>query len=204
MAKDLEEKLNKKNKFFQWILLAVLIPILFVITVALILSTVAGVNVFDAAKSYSGKIPFAGALFQKNASKLEIQTEKEIIQLQAQIKDREAKIDQLQTTINNRENDIQKAQSENSQLQQEIDDLTASQKESKRALKDIISTYETMSPKKSAPIIAKMSDAEALKILTNAKPEILANILENMDPVQAARFTEIMTKNNDMNLPNTQ
>ncbi|MDX1771281.1 MAG: hypothetical protein R3328_07115 [Planococcaceae bacterium] len=51
-----------------------------------------------------------------------------------------------------------------------------------------------MSSKSAAPVLNNMSDAEALRILTNLKPDILAGILEKMTPEQAAKYTELMSK----------
>lgn len=197
MAKNMEKEIEpieeKKAKPFQKFLLMVLIPLLILLTIGLILATVSGVNVFDKAKSFSEKIPIVGSLAQKgNAASIK-NIEKNVNELQNQLKNRDDEITQLQEQLDNKNSDLEKAKLDNSQLQQDIKDLNAAQKESKRALKDIVSTYETMSPKKSAPIIAKMTDTEALKILSSVKPEVLAAIMENMDPTQAARFTELMT-----------
>ena len=51
-----------------------------------------------------------------------------------------------------------------------------------------------MSAKTSAPVIVKMSDAEALRILTSLKPETVAKIFEKMLPEDAAKYTELMSK----------
>ncbi|MDP4156101.1 MAG: hypothetical protein Q8929_10740 [Bacillota bacterium] len=193
IGKEIETVEETKAKPFQKFLLLVLIPLLIVITLGLIIATATGVNVFEKAKSYTAKIPIVGSLAQKeNISNIK-NIEKNVNELQNQLNDRNSEITQLQEKLDSKDTELQKAKLDNSQLQQDIKDLNAAQKESKRALKDIVSTYETMSPKKSAPIIAKMADAEALKILTNVKPEVLAAIMENMDPTQAARFTVLMT-----------
>lgn len=192
---------DKKFKPFQWFLYVVIIPLLFVITVVLIISLITGVNVFNEAMKMGQKIPVVQSLLPQNtATKI---SEKDLINLQAQVKDREAKISQLQAQLDQRNQDILRKQLDNKRLQQEIADLNTSQnqklQQSKRALKDIVNTYETMSPNKAAPIIVKMSNPEALKILTSVKPDVLAAIMENMDAAQAARFTELMTKKNDVN-----
>jgi flagellar motility protein MotE (MotC chaperone) len=193
IGKEIETVEETRAKPFQKFLLLVLIPLLIVITLGLIIATATGVNVFEKAKSYTAKIPIVGSLAQKeNISNIK-NIEKNVNELQNQLNDRNSEITQLQEKLDSKDTELQKAKLDNSQLQQDIKDLNAAQKESKRALKDIVSTYETMSPKKSAPIIAKMADAEALKILTNVKPEVLAAIMENMDPTQAARFTVLMT-----------
>jgi flagellar motility protein MotE (MotC chaperone) len=195
IEKEIEPIEEKKGRPFQKFLLMVLIPLLILITIGLIIATVSGVNIFDKAKSFSEKIPIVGSFSQKeNAASIK-NIEKNVNELQNQLKDRNDEITQLQDQLDNKNTELQKAKLDNGQLQQDIKDFNAAQKESKRALKDIVSTYETMSPKKSAPIIAKMTDTDALKILTSVKPEVLAAIMENMDPTQAARFTELMTTN---------
>ena len=47
-----------------------------------------------------------------------------------------------------------------------------------------------MSPKKSAPILAQMSDTDAVEILANLKAETVAKVLEQMPPADAARLTK--------------
>ena len=49
-----EEKYNK----LQWFLMVVVIPALFAFAVAIVVASVAGINVFEKAKEFSGKIPF--------------------------------------------------------------------------------------------------------------------------------------------------
>lgn len=203
IGKEIETVEETKAKPFQKFLLLVLIPLLIVITLGLIIATATGVNVFEKAKSYTAKIPIVGSLAQKeNAASIK-NIEKNVNDLQNQLNDRNSEITQLQEKLDSKDTELQKAKLDNGQLQQDIKDLNAAQKESKRALKDIVSTYETMSPKKAAPIIAKMTDTEALKILSSVKPEVLAAIMENMDSTQAARFTELMTKTDASSQPST-
>jgi flagellar motility protein MotE (MotC chaperone) len=97
---------------------------------------------------------------------------------------------------------MEKFQLEKDRLLQEIDDLQAIQAENKRAFKDIVRTYETLSAKKAAPIITKMTNDEALKILTNIKAETLAGILENMQPEDAAKYTQLLTNVSKENIDN--
>lgn len=191
--KEIQEK---KFKPFLWFIYVVVIPLLFAITVALIVSLISGVNIFNEAQKLGPKIPVVGKIFPQNTPVANKITEKDLIDLQAQVKDRDAKITQMQAQLDQKDKEILRKQLENKQLQQDIADLTASQNQTKRSLKDIISTYETISPQKAAPIIAKMNNTEALKILGNVKPEILAAIMEKMDPAQAAKFTELMTNKN--------
>jgi flagellar motility protein MotE (MotC chaperone) len=196
---EVKEKQSGKGRSFLWFLYVVVIPILFAITVAIIVSFIAGVNVFDAVKDVGQKIPIVGSLGQKNDSNTSKISEKDVIELQGQIKDREEEISQLQTQLENKDSDIQSAELENNRLQKELDDMSANETERTRALKDMIKTYETMSPKKAAPIIVQMNDNEALKILSSIKADILAAIMENMNSQDAAKYTQLLTNDAEIN-----
>lgn len=203
MDNEFQDKDEKRQSPFQWFLLVFLIPIMFAIVVTLIVTTVAGINVFDVAEEHGGKIPLIGGLFNQDEQKALAEFEKERIDLEGQIKDREAKIEQLQAKLENKDKDIEKARLEKERLLQEIDDLNAIQEENKRAFKDIVRTYETLSAKKAAPIISQMKDEEALKILTNVSAETLAKIMENLEPEKAAKYTQLMTNEsqNQVDIP---
>jgi flagellar motility protein MotE (MotC chaperone) len=196
---EVKEKQSGKGRSFLWFLYVVVIPLLFAITVAIIVGIVSGVNVIDAAKDFGQKIPLVGSLLQKNDLNTSKMSEKNIIDLQGQIKDREEEISQLQTELENKGKDIQRAELENNRLQKEIDDMSANETDRTRALKDMIKTYETMSPKKAAPIIVKMNDNEALKILSSIKADILAAIMEKMNPQDAAKYTQLLTNDAEIN-----
>ena len=130
MDKVAEELETKKTSRFQSFIYVVLIPLLFTITVALIVMTILGYNVFELTKEYGQKIPFVSSMISDDASD---------------------------------------------------------------SAKDIVKTYETISAKKAAPILSQMSETEALQILTNLKSDRLAEIMEKMEPEDAARYTELLT-----------
>ncbi|QED47544.1 MotE family protein [Cytobacillus dafuensis] len=197
MDKLLEEKESKKSSRFQGFIYLVLIPLLFAITIALIVMTILGHNVFELAKEYGQKIPFVSSVFEEENSKSLENLETKGIELEAEIKDREAKISQLETQLESKDEEISKVQMEKERLEDEIAELTAMKEENKRAFKDIVKTYETISPKKAAPIISNMSEEEALKILSNVKADTLAGIMEKMEPELAAKYTELLTAEGD-------
>lgn len=189
----IEEKESKKSSKFQGFIYVVLIPLLFAITVALVAMTFLGYNVFELTKEYGQKIPFISSVFSEDETQSVKGLEKEMIKLEAEIKDREAKISQLQTDLDSKEAEISKVQIEKERLEEEIDELTAMKEQNKRAFKDIVKTYETISAKKAAPILAQMSEDEALQILSSVKADTLAAIMEKMEPEDAARYTELLT-----------
>ncbi|MDP4169540.1 MAG: MotE family protein [Bacillota bacterium] len=199
MDKTIENNDDKKYSPFQWFIYIIFIPLLFAITVALIVFTFAGVNVFESAKDIGKKIPVIGSVFEGSSQKNDAENKRKTIELEGQVEDRDAKITQLQSQMEEKDRNIKLGQLENQRLQQEIDSLNAIQNDNKRAFKDIVSTFESMSAKKAAPIITKMSNTEALKILKNINPEILSAIMQSMDPVQAAKYTEMLTNMNENN-----
>lgn len=191
MTKTSHENQENKTSKLHWFLFA-LIPLLVVIVATLIISMIAGVNVFEKAKEVGSNIPIVSNLINEDTSKKTTDLAEKIVELEGQVRDRETLIAQLESKIGSKDEAIDRLQLERNQLDQSMDELQAMQDENKRAFKDIIRTYETMSAKKAAPIISEMKDAEALQILANIKADALAGILEKMEPKEAARFTEML------------
>ena len=196
-SNGLEELEESKISKFQWFLVIV-IPLIFAVTVALIVFTVAGVNVLEKAKDMSAKIPFIESDQKdeekgkpaKNDEKVSMKLEK----LENEIENKEKEIEKLENIIDTRDKAITKAEAEKQQLQTEMNQLKDSQNNSKQAFKDIIRTYETMAPKKAAPIIMEMNDEDAVEILSSMKAATLAKVLEQMNTADAARLTKKLTE----------
>ncbi|RSD28022.1 MotE family protein [Mesobacillus subterraneus] len=199
MGQNLEEKESKQASRFQWFLGVVVIPVLFAVVMALIVLSFAGINIFESAKSIGAKMPFLSSIVKEENKPSIVEIENEVISLKAEIKDREAKMDQLQSKIESKDTQLKRMELEKAQLQAQIEELTAIQEENKRAFREIVKTYETMSAKSAAPIITKMETAEAIKILTNIKPETLAAIMEKMPAEEAAKYTELLTNESSSN-----
>jgi flagellar motility protein MotE (MotC chaperone) len=192
-----KEKSDKSFTRFQWILFTVVIPILFAVVITLVVMTVAGINVFEKAKAIGSNIPFVEKVIPTEEKESIERLESKVVSLQAEIEDKEAKISQLQGKIDSQENDQEQLQAEKQQLQDQIEELMQIQKENKRAFKEVVSTFETMSAKSAAPVILEMEDSEAIKILSNVKPETLAKILEKMPPADAATYTGLLSTSSD-------
>ncbi|WP_449619382.1 MotE family protein [Robertmurraya sp. Marseille-Q9965] len=197
MANTAVEKEEKKVSRLQWFVFTGLIPTLFAILIVLIVLSFAGINVFDKAKEYGQKIPFLSNLIEETTPKTIEELETTMIKLEGQIKDKEAQIADLETELDGKDKEVERGKLEMEQLQMQIDELMAIQEENKKAFKDIVETYETMSAKKAAPIITNMSEQEALKILSNLNSEQLASIMENLEPENAAKYTELLTNESE-------
>lgn len=187
----------KKNGFFQVLLLTVIVPLLFTLAVVLIIAKVADVNVFDKAKEWTASIPFIG---DKNEEKVstdnsdDLVLEERVVTLQAEIQEKEAELFKLQDNLDKSSSENEKLLVEQEKLLEEIAVLMREKDDSTKEFKEIVSTFEKMSAKASAPVIMKMSDAEAIKILTNLKSDTLAKVLEKMPAENAAKYTTMMTK----------
>ncbi|WP_026585533.1 MotE family protein [Bacillus sp. J33] len=196
------EQESQKISKLQWFLFAFFIPVLFAITVALLVFTLSGNNIFETAKEYSQKVPFLSSMFDGESSSPQEAIEEQLIELEAEIKDREARITQLEDQLESKNLEIERAGLEKQRLEHEIEELTAIKEENKRAFKDIVKTYESISAKKAAPILTEMKEDEAVKILSNIKADTLAEIMEKMDPEDAARYTALLTAAEENNAQN--
>ncbi len=186
-----EKEVSSFQRFIYW----VLIPLLFALFLSLLIASIAGVNVFQKAKELGEKVPILSGMIAKEEKQNLEEFETKIINLDAEIQNKNAQIDQLKKQLENKEIEKERYVQQQKSLEATIDELKQMREEEKRAFKDIVSTYEAMSPKKSAPIILEMKDEEALKILSNIGTQSLAKILENMPPKDAAKYMEQLSTN---------
>lgn len=194
--KHVENHSGNKSRtlgIFQGLLIWVLIPLLFVTMVLLIIANVADVNIFDKAKQLTEELPLVGKKAEKEQDSV-LTSDEEFISLNAEIKDREAQLLSVQEELSKSEEEKTSLQAEIDRLKDEIEQLKIQQMDSKREMKEIVTTFENMSPKSAAPVIIKLSDAEAVQLLANLKPETLASILEKMPAEDAAKYTSLLTK----------
>ena len=194
---NMDENENQKLNKIQWFLFVIIIPLIFAILVIAIVFSLTGGNVFEKAKDIS--TTFSTQIFDKKETKTTAQYEKEKVALEAEIKDKEAEIKSLESVVDSSDQTIKQAEAEKQQLQKQLDDLLNPQNTTTTQgtgqgtttnFNEVVKTYEVMSPKKSAPILAKMSDVDAVEILANLKAETVAKVLEQMTPVDAARLTK--------------
>ncbi|MBK3494388.1 hypothetical protein JFL43_05845 [Viridibacillus sp. YIM B01967] len=181
--------LSTFQKLFYW----VIIPLLFTTAVLLIIAHLYNVNVFEKAKEWTSGTSLSSNEKASNAEDTK-ENAKQVVNLKAQIKEKEAQIAQLQGQIDDSKNEKSKLVIEQDRLIAEIDKLEKGKTETQKEFSSIVSTFEKMTPKAAAPVIVKMSDSEAIKILSSLKPETLAKVLEKMPAKDAARYTELLAK----------
>lgn len=200
MAKNKDKKKEKELEqndveerspgIFQKIFILGVIPLLFIITVLLIISMFTSFNVFEKAKDLTSALPF----ISKEENTSSANNAEKVVSLQAQIKEKEAELEKLKADLEKAAADNDTLVVEQERLQFEIDKLKREQQQAEIDFAEILATYEKMDPTISAPVIVKMNETEALRILTNLKPKTLADILSNMKAEEAAKYTELMAK----------
>ena len=190
----MDRQSKKSIGFFQILLAWIIIPLMFTTAVVLIIAKVADVNVFDQAKEWTSKVPFLEQKETDEKVEGDLILEERVISLQAEIQEKEAQLFEVQDELTQLKDSNETLVIEKEKLNEEIEKLKLAQSESTRDFKEIVTTYEQMSAKSSAPVITKMGDAEAVQILSSLKPATLASILEKMTSEDAAKYTSMLTK----------
>jgi flagellar protein FlbB len=199
-----DETSEKSYSKLQWFLFVVLIPVLFAIALTLVIMTVAGVNVFDAAKKYGEKIPGISQLIPGEQKTSEQILKDRLIEQKATVEEKTLQIKKLEQELENKQKEIDSLKKEIERLNAEMETKqqsteTEKEQEQKQTIKDIIKMYESMSAKSAAQIITELSDNEAVTILSSLNSERAADILEKMDPANAAKYTSLLAKKAEAN-----
>ncbi|MEK4228734.1 MotE family protein [Solibacillus sp. FSL H8-0538] len=193
-VENIEIEVEEKSPgFFKKILYLFLIPLMFTIAILLIVATFTNTNVFQMAKNATDSIPFLSSKEEEIEENSSLSDEK-VVQLQAEIQEKEAEITQLQTKIDAAATEKDELLVEQERLLFEIEKLKRDQQATQKEFGEILSTFEKMSAKTAAPILVQMSDTEALRILSNMKPDTLSAIFTKMSPADAARYTELLAQ----------
>ncbi|MBD7942695.1 hypothetical protein H9650_01100 [Psychrobacillus sp. Sa2BUA9] len=180
----------KKAGLGKKILYLFIIPLLFALALLLTFAQITHINVFEKAKELTSLGQEESIGENKKTNRLE----ERVVSLQAEIQQKEVQIDKLQAEVDGSEKSQESLLLEQESLLQQIEELKRQNEQSKRDYAEVVSTFEKMSAKTAAPVITNMSDAEALRILASLKPDTVAKIYEKMSPQDAAKYTELMTK----------
>jgi flagellar protein FlbB len=190
---------------FQWFFFVILIPIIFTVTLVVIILSVAGFDVFGKSKAVLAEIPVIEKLFKDE--KQDTINDREIVAQETATQKKEKK--QLEQTIEEQaimigalEKDVSMKEKEILTLNQEIKFLETQIEETKKAdseknSKDIAKLYDNMSSKKAAQIIPNLNQDEAVLILTLLDDRHLADILSKMTVEDAVKYTNLLSPNTE-------
>lgn len=110
--------------------------------------------------------------------------------LQKKIKEKDLEIENLQVKL-----ERAKAEMPTEENSEETKANTGEEEGSQTTeMKNLVRSYESMSPKNAALIISELKENQALELLGQLKTEALANILAKMEPDVAAKYTELLAE----------
>ena len=160
---------SEKTGFLKKLFMLFFIPVLFGLAVILVIAQLTDINVFESINKLTndGNEENVGSVEEN-----QLVFEEKVVTLQAQIQEKEAQIVQLQSELDSSASETESLLIEQERLLEEIALLQRQKDDTKRDFNEIVSTFEQMSSKSAAPVLNNMSDAEALRILTNLKPDI--------------------------------
>ncbi|WP_181348755.1 MotE family protein [Thalassobacillus sp. CUG 92003] len=189
MAKSNPEE--KKSGKLQWFLVVILIPIMFLVTVTIVVLTLTGVNVFEEAEKYGSKIPGVSTLVSEDGQEeASVETE----QLKATIANNNAEIEQLEEQVSSKDNTIE-------DLNQQLSEYEARLEKSEEAgegddtenppdkVSELASSFKDMDAEQAAQIIENLDEVIAVQVLENVPSTERGEILGAMDPELAASLT---------------
>lgn len=186
------EETGKKLGFFQMLFYWVIIPVTFTLAIVLIIAQYTNTNVFQIVDEAVEKLPFVNS--EKEIIETSSLNEEKVVELQAQIQEKEAEVAKLQGEVDSANATNEELSIEIERLKYEIETLQRQQTETSMEQQAILKTFETMSAKKAAPIILELSDDEAMRILAGMKTDTLSAVLTNMPPSEAAKYTELLSQ----------
>ncbi|WP_143415844.1 magnesium transporter MgtE [Geobacillus sp. E263] len=211
MAQNQEMEREEKESKLQWFLFIIVIPSLFAAALALVIMTIAGVNVLDTVKTFSKNIPIISQLVDvhKIQRKLETMIEKQNEVIEQQKK----QINELENELSAKQQEVDRLKKEKEHLEEQLSLMEANKEElpedktatmnttNNTTMEDIASMYETMSEKNAAMILTKMPESDVLTILSSLDSDKAAAILEKMPPDDAAKYTSMLAKRAEENPP---
>lgn len=189
-----KEKNEKDYGKLQWFFFVILIPILFAITLSMIILTVAGINVFELASKYKEKVPVVSSIIKDDEDE---RSSDSIYALRATVEEQKATLESYQSEIEKKDAEIESLQAEIDALLEQIDDILAEQEETAQSLKKVADIYTTMSAKNAAAILSELDEDELLPIFKEMKTSDRAAILEKMEPTKAANITRLLTETSE-------
>ncbi|OES43611.1 MotE family protein [Domibacillus iocasae] len=192
---EIEDK--KEYNTFQWILFVAVIPLLFALTIALVVMTIAGVNVFEKTKEIAANLPYVSEWIAPAEQDGKLDSEK-VVELQAEIKNKEAEIEQLSGDLESSKAEIEELLTEQDRLNAKLKQLQQQQTEAAESdetetVNNVAETYESMDEESIAGIVINLTNNEAVAILQELSVEKQAAVLENLDAKKAAEYTKILS-----------
>lgn len=184
MAKS-EQAKQEGGKRVQWFFFVIVIPIVFAITLTLIIFTLLGINVFEQAEKYANQVPGLSQMVTTDDEKNQVD---ETSQLEATIANNNAQIEQLEQEVSSKDATIEDLNLQIENLEEELNATKENNEKTSEKVSDLATSFQGMDADQAAPIISNMSEALAVQVLQQISSEERGEILGSMDPEVAANL----------------
>ncbi|HWO97856.1 MAG TPA: hypothetical protein VNM45_16265 [Bacillus sp. (in: firmicutes)] len=189
-----EKKYSKLQMFF----FVIFIPLVFTIMIVYVLLMIYGVDVNGKVKETVKNIPFISEEEQVS-EKQNVQRSEDIKLLETSLQEKQKKIHDMQDQLNEKDLELENLQIQVQRLNEQLAEADKKKGAEQADLKEIVSAYEKMTPKKAALILSELEKDKAVMLLTQFKPDKLSAIFEKMDPSIAAQYTALLSEEASQN-----
>lgn len=201
MAKNFKKQKEKTNPVL-WFLFAIVIPLIVAVTLAVIIFTVAGVDVMAWAKKTGNNIPVLTEVIttekEQGEQRLEEKLNDTIAAKDEEISQLNRKVTNLESTIDEQEQEIVKFEKNTSNASESA----ASSEErtetvENKSVKSIASSFQDMDNEQAAKIIQNLKQGLSVTILKKLPNDTRGSILEAMEPDKAAELTQLFVNSTE-------
>lgn len=174
--------------------LAIIVPVLFLITLVFLMMQLLGLNPKDGFKGLISDIPFMASHQTTSGSVKSSSGSGTQNAVKADVKEVQQKNQALEDELSSKTDKINELQSQLSAIQkQQADEKKAEQNKQKESQQTMIQqTYKNMDPVKAGAIFDKMDNADAAYYLNMLDNQTKANILQNLPAKKAAALTPLL------------
>ncbi|MRH42261.1 hypothetical protein GH741_06155 [Aquibacillus halophilus] len=183
-SNDFNEEKTKAG-FLQWSLVLI-IPLVFAITLALIIMTFAGIDIIGKTETIANKVPLLSEVITTEDERA---VEDDQAELLNEISTKNNEIDRLTADVQDKENTIEQLNQEIADLTIQMEEAVTTQEAQKEKMESVATSFSNMEPSAAAPIITNLEDDLAGSILEKLSNEVRGQILGEMEPEEAARLT---------------
>lgn len=195
MGEKMKESNQKKVNPFLWFLFAIVIPLMIVISLTILILSMAGVNVGGWMKDTASNIPLVSTFVktedEETVEDIRQKMDEEIHEKDLEIRNLQGVNEEYKARIDSLEQELLKIKNEKESLEQLADEEEEKAEENKDEIKEIAASYENMKSKQAALVLEKLDNEISLEILKYLSKDSRGKILEAMDPEKAADLTRL-------------
>lgn len=186
-------KEKKMNPLF-WFFFVVLVPTIAAIVIAVVIMSIAGVNVGEWVKKTGSNIPIISSFIKTEEEKSIEELEDKLVQT---IEEKDREIAELEATVEQHVDDIDKLTEEVETAEQQLlssvdtEEIEREREETtQNTIKEMAASYQKMNHNQAAKIIEEMDRTLALTLLSELPNDVRGKIIEKMDAEIAVKITE--------------